>query len=359
MIWIIHFVIITFLLFLAMKTKNDTVFIVPSFMYALFVFGQRWMTGTDFPNYVRYYLTDYRVREPIYRTIQVFLSENNLYFGLLIFIVFLITLFNNYRFIIKFDKHIIFVLYFYLLSENFFAQLSQIRQFAAISFFINAYFYAFEKKKYKSLLNLLLGAGFHSSILFLTPILFIRLNIDRIKALYLLLVAAILPLLDVTLILKLPFFMRYSHYLESVFNVKLSMFHYLKFYLLILIVFIYLWNLTKYRSNKRDQLVLNGILLNMLMYGMSFQFALMIRISFYFKIFEVLFLIYFMNDIKNYSKIITKTVVTAFLAVIYLGFSVTDPYNITNYQFRALRIRDEKNIEELYEEIRITTESFS
>src|SRR5699024_5082993 len=105
-----------------------------SFIYALFIFGQRWMTGTDFPNYLRYYLTGFQVREPIYKFIQNFLAEHNLYFGLLIFIVFAITLFNNYRFMVRIDRNVVLIIYIYLLSEIFFAQLSQVRQFIAISF---------------------------------------------------------------------------------------------------------------------------------------------------------------------------------------------------------------------------------
>lgn len=351
MIWILHLIILTLFLILSLRLKNNKFFIGSSFLYVILVFGQRWMTGTDVPNYLRYYLTDFRVPEPIYRTIQVFLAENNLYFGILLFLVLLITVFNNYRFILKFDRYVLFILYFYLLSEVFFAQLSQTRQFAAISFFINAYFYAFEKKKFKSLLNILLGAGFHTSILFLVPFIFIRLKINRIKALYMLLVSAVLPLLDITLLLRLPFFSRYAHYVESRFNVSLSMFHYLKFYALVFLVFIYLWNLRKYRKDTKKQLILNGMLLNVFIYAMSFQFAPMIRVSFYFKIFEVLFLVYFLDDVKKYSKEILKFGVASFLLLIYSGVVLTDPYLTNNYQFRHLRLRDERSNKELYREV--------
>lgn len=351
MIWFVHFTVITVLLFISLKTKKKKFFIVPSFLYALFVFGQRWMTGTDFPNYLRYYLTDFQVGEPIYRFIQNFLADNELYFGILIFIVFGITLYNNYRFILKFDQQIVFILYFYLLSEIYFAQMSQIRQFAAISFFINAYYYSFERKAGKSLLNLLLGAGFHSSILFMTPILLIHLNIDRIKALYLVLLASILPLLDVTILLKLPYFDRYSHYVQSRFNVNLSIFHYFKFYALILLVLIYFWNLKKYRKNRVEQLIFNGILLNMLIYGFSFQFAPMIRISSFFKIFEVVFLVYYWEELTNYAKPLIKTVVVSFFISIFMGTVLTDPYQTNQYEFERLRIRHEKTESELREEI--------
>ena len=351
MIWLFHFIIVTLLLIISRFIRNDDFFINSSFLYALFVFGQRWMTGTDFPNYLKYYLIDFQVREPIYKFLQNFLAEHNLYFGLLIFIIFAITLINNYRFMIKIDRNVVLIVYIYLISEIFFAQLSQIRQFIAISFFINAYFNAFEKKYSRSFINVLLGAGFHTSIIFLVPFLFIRLNITRINALYFLIVSAILPLLDVTLLLKLPFFSRYAHYIESRFNVNLSMFHLLKFYALLSIVSIFISNLKKYRSTAIDQMILNGVIFSMLIYGLSFQFAPMIRINAFFKIFEFVFLVYFLNEVDNFAQIVKRTLVITFFFVIYLGSMITDPYNITQYQFHHLRLQEDKSTEQLWEEI--------
>lgn len=351
MIWIFHFVMISLLLIISKIIKKDEFFINSSFIYSLYIFGQRWMTGTDFPNYLEYTLLDFQVREPIYKMLQNFIVNNNLYFGILIFVIFAITLFNNFRFIVKIDRNVILIIYVYLLSEIFFAQLSQIRQFIAISFFINAYFNAYENKYGKSILNVLLGTGFHTSILFLVPLLFIKINVTRIKALYLLLVSAVLPLIDITLILRIPFFSRYSHYLESVYNVNLSVFHLMKFYALLLIVFIYICNLKKYRETSIDQMLLNGIVFNMLIYGLSFQFAPMIRINAFFKFFEFSFLIYYLKEIDNFSRIIKNTVVASFFLVNYLGVIYTDPYHITDYQIRHLRLREDKTVQQLWQEI--------
>lgn len=351
MIWIFHFTIVNLILLISKLIKNDKFFIDLSFVYALFIFGQRWMTGTDFPNYLKYTLLDFQVREPLYKFLQNFIVNNNLYFGILIFIIFGITIFNNYRFMIKIDRNAVLMIYIYLISEIFFAQLSQIRQFIAISFFINAYFNAFDKRYGRSAINVLLGAGFHTSILFLVPFLFIRLDISRIKAIYFLIVSAVLPLFDVTLLLRLPFFSRYSHYIESRYNVNLSIFHYMKFYALLVIVFVFIWNLREYRKKPIDQMILNGILFNMLFYGLSFQFAPMIRINSFFKVFEFIFLVYYMNEVENFSKIIKKAVVIALFFVTYLGSMVTDPYDITPYQFRHLQVREEKSTQQLWREI--------
>lgn len=351
MIWFFHFIVVTILLLITIKIKKEDFFIKSSFLYVVFIFGQRWMTGTDFPNYLRYYLSGFQVQEPIYKGLQNFISTNNLYFGLLIFIVFSISIFNNYRFIIKVDQNVVLLIYLYLLSEIYFAQMSQIRQFAAISFFINAYFYSYGEKRWKTVLNILLGLGFHTSIVFLIPFLLIRFNITRIKALYIIILSAVLPLLDITIILQLPLFSRYSHYIESRYNVSLSPFHLIKFYTLLLIVFIFIWNLKKYKKNPIDQMILNGILMNLVLYSISFQFGLMIRISSYFKIFELVFLTYYIEDLRNYSKFIVKTVSISFFILVYVGLIATDPYNITRYEFRHLRFYDEMSNSQLYDEI--------
>lgn len=351
MIWIFHFIFITILLLIAKYIKSDKFFINTSFFYAIFIFGQRWMTGTDFPNYLNYYLTDFSSVEPLYYWIQKFLSSNGLYFGILIFIILLITLFNNYRFFLKFDRHVILIIYLFLFSEIFFAQLSQIRQFVAVSFFLNSYFYSFENKYGKSLINILFGLGFHSSIIFFVPFLFIKLNLNKIKTIYLLLLSSILPLLDVAFILRLPIFDRYSHYLDSIFNVNLSIFHYVKFYIILAVLLFVIWNIEHFRENKMTQIILNGLVLNMLFYGISFQFGIMLRVSMYFKVFEFIFLAYYYKDVFNVSKKIMKFAVILLFMGIYSGLALTDPYDISRYEFSPLRINETRSVEELNAEI--------
>lgn len=351
MIWIFHFLSVSLLLLISRKIENDDFFIKSSFIYAVFIFGQRWMTGTDFPNYLRYYLTGFQVREPLYRGLQNFLATNNLYFGLLIFFTALISIYNNFRFIKKVDKYVVYIIFFYLLSEIFFTQLSQIRQFIAISFFINSYYHSFHDEKWRSFLNLLLGLGFHTSILFMLPFLFIKLNITRIKAMYILLVATITPLIDIKLILKIPIFSRYSRYLDSIFNVNLSIFHLFKFYALLTGVALFFWSLKKYQDKRMDQMILNGILINMLLYGLSFQFAPLLRVAFYFKIFEIVFLVYYIKNIRYHSMLFLKTVIISFFLLVYTGLFITDPFEITRYEFRPLRITETKTDQELLYEV--------
>src|SRR5699024_4807792 len=124
--------------------------------------------------------------------------------------------------------------------------------------------------------------------------------------------------LDVTLLLRLPFFSRYAHYIESRFNVNLSVFHLFKFYILLFIVFIFIWNLKKYRNTPIDQMILNGIIFSMLIYSLSFQFAPMIRINSFFKVFVFIFLVYYLYEIDYFSNIFYKNVVISFVIFIFL-----------------------------------------
>lgn len=341
MIWIFHLAIITMLLLISKKIKKQKFFFYSSFLYSIFIFGQRWMTGTDYPNYLRYYLTDFQVSEPGYYYLQKILAENNLDFGLLIFIILFITLFNNYRFILQIDKNVEIILFLYLISEIFFAQMSQIRQFIAISFFLNSFFHAYENKMFKSIGNIIIGALFHDSIIFLFPFIFIRPYINRINGLYLLVVSAVLPLIDLSPVLNLEIFSRYSGYLDSVYNVELSFFHYFRFYIIIGLFILYLWNIKTFKKNNIEKMLMNAVILYFLIYGLSFQFALFLRVSNYFKIFEIVFLVYYFDRIAHYSKPIVKTVVVGLCFGIYLGTSITDPYRISDYQFRSLRITND------------------
>jgi len=342
---------INFILFISKLIKSDRFFINTSFLYALFIFGQRWMTGTDFPNYLEYYLVDFQGTEPAYRLLQNVLSSNGFYFGILIFIVFFITLFNNYRFILKLDKHVVLILYLYVFSEIFFAQMSQIRQFVAISFFVNSYYFSYQKQYLRSGINIILALLFHDSAVFLIPFLFIKLNLNKIKTLYLLLLSGVFPLLDPSLLLNLDIFSRYSHYLDGVFDVNLSVFHYFKFYILLAVILLFVWYMESFELTKLDQMIFNGLIFNMLIYGFSFQFAPLIRASFYFKIFEIIFLIYYHKKIKKFSLKVVQFLVVVLFIGIYAGLGITDPYDISRYEFRPLRITENRSEEVLWHEV--------
>lgn len=351
MIYLLHFFILVLLCLLSIWKKNSRIFISGSFFIMLFIYGQRWMVGTDYPNYVHYYLTDFQVREWGYRTLQNVFAHSQLSFVLLAFILLAITLYLNYHFLNNIQKNNILLIFLYLISEMFFAQMSQIRQYVAIAFFINSMFYSYKNEYLKSSLLFFLGLSFHISILIVLPFLIIKPKLNKQLALFVLCVAGILPFIDVALLLKLDIFSAYSHYLDGIYDVGLSAFHYLKFSILLLLGFVYVCDKNINKSREKDQLIVNGFLLNMLLYGLSIQFAPILRISAYFKIFEIAFLTYFISELKSFSKTYVKSFIIIFFASIFLGTAITDPYNLSHFQFRPLIIKENRSYSELYNEM--------
>lgn len=350
MIWIVHIVGVNILFLISYLRKSENFFHKSAFLYSMFVFGQRWMVGTDFPNYLGYYLRSHIGREPLYFGLQELFAGLDLYFGLFIFLTLLITLFNNFRFIKKLDFNVSLVLYIYMFSEIYFAQMSQIRQFMAISFFINAFYYAYQNKCKTAIINGIIGGLFHISGFFVLPFLFLKVRFNKVTALYALLLASISPLFDLSMVFKLPIFSAYSGYVHSIFNVNLSIFHYFKFYFMMIIIMIVIWNM-KVKNTKEMQMMFNGLIWYMLFYGASFQFAPFMRVSFYFKIFEIVFLALSINMLRIFSGYLTRTVIVGVFIVIFAGFIVTDPYNIQDFQWRPLTIRESRSDDQLRQEI--------
>ncbi|WP_214787686.1 EpsG family protein [Exiguobacterium sp. s21] len=339
MIWFLHFIVV-FLLYLIFSKSNKFPFL--SFLYVLMIFGQRWMTGEDFPNYVSYYLWRFET-EYAFTAIQNFLANNDLYFGILILFSVAVTNYNFYRVSISiFKEKANLILLIYLMSEIFFMQMSQIRQFIAISFFITASYHFIRKENFKVVLNIFIGYLFHSSILIVVPfLLFLKFNFHKNKYVLILLLFILLPLVSIE---SLVSYSSYSTYLGTQFDTELSLFHYLKYYVLLTLVFLAIYRST-HQENKKNEYymyIVNGLIVYLFLYGISFQFALAIRISFYFKFFEYLFLGFF---IVNYMRInLMKTLFIGYLIGIYISVAVVDPFTISNYQFKIMRIKN--NIQE-------------
>lgn len=351
MIWIIHFLVINILLIIARINKNDNIFIKSTFIYSIFVFGQRWMTGEDFPGYLLYYLINFKTEELGYFLLQSFFVKKELYFGNLIFILYFITLFNTFKIMNKFEKNKIWMFYLYMFGELYFVQMSQIRQFVAISFFINAYYYANKKQIVKLIVNLLLALSFHKSVLLVVPFMFIKLKPSKKNLFFILLFFLFLPLINIKFVFNIGIAKNYSHYLGSVYNTGLSIFHYVRYYMTMLIILIYVYNIKTKLNHDKDSVIITGLIIYLLFYGLSFKFAPVIRISNYFKIYEIIFLSYYMGDIYKYPFTFMRGLIISFILVLYTGIAIMDPYNITRYEFRNLRMYDNKSRIELFNEI--------
>lgn len=347
MIYWLHFLIVIILyIFFGRNEQTKKLFISSSFIYSLFIYGQRWMTGTDFPNYLKYYVLDFTRNEWGYFTLQSFVRDNNLYFGIIIFAIFLLTQINFYRFFMKFryDTMLIFI---FLISELFFAQMSQIRQYVAISFFINSFYYTYENKKLKSVINLFLAYSFHTSALFFVPFLLIKLPFNQKKLGLILSSFFILPFIDVRLVLKLPFFSRYSHYVGSYFDVPLSMNHAIKYYTVLAIIVLFTFWAYQFKMNSYNRMIYNGIFYYMLIYGFSFHFAPLFRVATFLQVFEIVFLVTFAYNLRNVPEYISKKVVAFLFIGIFSLSALVDAYNVADYDFRLMRLHDNRTHDEL------------
>lgn len=349
MIWIFHFIAILVLFFLT--KKNNNAFIYLSFIYTLFVFGQRWMTGVDFPYYLNYYLTGFVRSEVGYFAIQELFRMNDLYFGLLIFVMLFISLINNFRFILKFKGKALIILFVYLLSELYFGQMSQIRQYIAISFFINSYYYSYENKKYKSALNLLLAVSFHFSAIFMVVFLLFKPKMKRISMLIILIISLALPLINITSVFNLPIFNVYAHYLSSDFNTSLGGSHYIKYYVFNILFLVYILQIKPFKETFEDNLILNGMIFYIVLYGFSLNFAPLFRVSNYFKIFEIVYLVYYFDKISFFSEKLIKNILLTVFFLTYIGMAYTNSARITEYQFRRLRLTEDRSVQHLYKDI--------
>jgi len=355
MIYILHFfTVLTLFILFGRNKQTKNIFTVTSFVYVLFLFGQRWMTGTDFPNYLRFYIQDFTRSEWGYFGLQSLLRSGGLYFGIIIFIILFITQFNFYRFFLKFDQGAL-MIFLFLISEIFFAQMSQLRQYVAISFFINSYYSAYKNEYLKSIINIIFAFSFHASAIFFIPFLFLKLPINRKVSLTFFITALILPLIDIHWLLELPIFGRYSGYVGGQFDVPLGFGHNIKYYTVLLIFIFFIYYLKPILQNQKNKMIINGLMFYILIYGLSFNFAPLFRVATFFQVFEVVFLIYYSNKLKIIPEIDAKKIIAFLFIGIFTFSGLVDSYNVSDYQFRALRFHENRSVEELTDEIESVT----
>ena len=351
MIWLIHFLVVNIFLLVSVISKRKNFFIYGMLIYSIFTFGQRWMTGEDFPGYLLYYLINFQGPEIGYFALQYFFISNNFYFGILIFLIYSITIINVFYFIKKINKNVVLLIYLFMFVEMYFMQMSQIRQFVAVSFFINAYYFLFNKKYFKFLISYSLAASFHFSVLLLLPFLFIKIKLKRRTLFYALLVFCILPFINIKFIIDIFNINFYSNYLDSAYDTGLSIFHYIKYYIILGIAILYMYNIEKNKLDKMDSMIINGFMLYILFYGLSFQYAPVMRMSYYFKIFELVYLTYYISSLKYFAEYFVKRLVVIVILIFYVSIAVLDPYNITRYEIRFLQLYEDKTTDELKYEI--------
>ena len=205
-LYLYNFLFLTFFLFLCERKvfpkrwyKNIVIF------YFIFIFGQRWSAGVDFFGYLKYYLIHFP-SEIGYRTIERFFFYNNIYFGLLIFLIYLFTTLGSLWFLRKFTASN-YAIYFFFLSEYHIMSINPLRTYIAINFFLIAlYKLYFNKKKISALLFIILGSLFHKIIIFTLPFFLFIIFLEKVikkKKLILWLILFIIIIIPRSQLLKL------------------------------------------------------------------------------------------------------------------------------------------------------------
>lgn len=351
-IYLYSFIFLTlFLIICELKILPKNWYKKISLFYFLFIFGQRWSAGVDFYGYLRYYITGFKT-EIGYRIIQNYFFQNNIYFGILVFIIYFFTTTVSLWFFLKFIKSN-YGVYVFFLSEYHIMSINPLRTYIAINFFLiglyNLYFY---KKTIKCFLFIFLGSLFHKIIFFIIPFLLFFKNFkiknknNIIKIIIGILV--ILPVVPFYEVLKIcvDYIPRYGKYIGSRYDVPLSYLNIVRYYI-ILSLFILFYN-KKSIEKKKYIFITIGMILFIFITGVSISFAPLHRVAYFFKIFEILYFVYSYENLKiNYKK----SIILFVFFINYLFIVHKDMGKIKYYELKILHLYNHKTYSEYMKEI--------
>lgn len=348
MIYYIHFIVI---LFLYLGVKSSKIFYRVVYFYSIFIFGQRWFSGEDFIGYIRLFLNKNKV-ELGYQLFNNFISENHLDFGIIIFVMYSVTLFLFIKTISSFSNRDRMSLLLFCLFEIYFMPMSQMRQFFSIGIFI--FCLSFEKKYLLKGLLILLGVSIHKSLIIVLPFFLIpykKIKFKKVTILIILIILIVFPYIDIKLFLNNINFI-YSGYLDQSFAEPLSIFTLIRFYMSICMGIICI---TFSSNNKIEEksMIINLFLTYLFLISISFNFGILVRVSFYFRIFEILFIVLLFKKLKL-GRDLKRLILSTLTVIIYMTLVIKDPYSIKPYQFRSLRIYDKDNYKSLTKEYQDT-----
>lgn len=348
-IYLYNFIFLTLLLIICeLKILSKNWYKKISLFYFLIVFGQRWSAGVDFYGYLKYYITGFKT-EIGYRVIQNYFFKNNIYFGILIFIIYFFTTAVSLWFFLKFIKSN-YGIYIFFLSEYHIMSINPLRTYIAINFFLigiyNLYFY---KNKIKFIIFIIFGILFHRLIIFAVLFLILFYFLENYKKMekIIFIFLFILPVIPIYEILKMvaPYFYYGRIYIGSVYDVPLSLLNIIRYYI-VLIFYIFLYNKNRLKDIKFN-FINKGMLIFMFLMGISTHIGPIHRIAYFFKIFEVLYFSY----IFLYTNLIKKFLILSFFIVNYIFIYYKDIGVLRYYELKILHLKNEKNYYEYNLEI--------
>ena len=329
--------------------KNRYVWIVIT--YSLLIYGQRWRGGVDFYGYLRYYLNNFQV-EPAFTLIQNYLSSRNIYFGLFIFGIYLFTTISSVWFLRKFSNSN-YLIFFYLISEFHIMSINPLRTYIAICILLFGIYNYYFNKKYYLIIFIIFASLFHYTAI-IAGIIFIFFQnfnfiIKRKFIIYILLL--ILPILPINeIIYYLIKFTKYRSYIGGKFDVELSNLNVIRYYIILIMLFLF-DKIIYYKKQikKKYKIIRNMMILFLICMGAATKFALVHRVAYYFKIFEVIYL--FLNF--NYlSKKSIKIFIIFIFLINYLFIVYKDTGVLKNVKIVKLRLYNESK-QRLYRELEV------
>lgn len=339
-----YIIVLIVLLFLCsikyFKKKYKNIILLMS----IFFLGQRWGAGVDFYGYLNYFISKFKV-EFGYTFIQNYLSNNNIYFGLLIFTIYVFITVFSLNIFLKFCNNNISIFIFFI-SEYYIMSINPLRTYLSLIFFLlicNLIIFKNKNVIIKSIFFLICGYSFHKSIIIIMPMLIFIKHIPYKKIVILTLF--ILPFINSRLLISYSPYGNY--YLGSIYDVGASVLNIIKYYSTLVLYFYMKY--TQIRSKKEVE---NLFIIYLFFYGLSINFAPISRLGYFFKLYEVIYFCQIFN-LSNYSfKIIfNKTIVILFFIGIYFGAAYRDLAYISFYRFEPLKLKNIKTYKEYNSDI--------
>lgn len=352
LIYIYNFIFLfTTLILCEIKIIPRKFYFFISTSYMVFVFGQRWFGGVDFPGYLEGFLLNSKPFEIGYLFIQNLFSKYNIYFGNLIFFIYLFTTLTSLWFIRKYT-YSNYAIFLFFLTEYHIMSINPLRTYIAINFFLIGYYFYNIKNRKIGIIVMGIGLFFHKLIIGAIFIFFVfkLVNIKKYEKI-LLICLIILPLINIKYFLKevtaiiLP---QYLHYYNGYFDRKLSVLNIFRYYI-ILCMFIYLKKYINIKNIKEKKLF-ESVYLFFVLIGSAVSFAPLHRIAYFFKIFEFLFFAYIF-DFKKVNKIKKYLIISIFI-LNYIVIGYKDLGVLFEYKLRLLQIFNTKTVDEYINEER-------
>ena len=287
--------------------------------------GFRYGVGIDYFSYENSFHMYYNTftYEPLYSLLMYIIK---VYFDKFYYLTFVMLLLTNLFIYLGLKKRRIEGVYLLLAIFIYFSNTAMIfmnlmRQGLVVAIFFYACVYIKERNFKKYLLFILLGAGFHSSVLLLLPLYFLKINFSKKKYVASVIICYFLVYTKASLILinfiasKIPMYSHYynTHYLQNNDVSILSMGVFLNIFVIFILLFL------NKNMNFEENNDLNYYLIGTLFNIMSLSTFMFDRIGVYFFVFGVSAI---PSIVMSFKRKKIRTILYAFVLIcmaIYFG----------------------------------------